>query len=216
LEGGGVKEEKVFVPSGGIQLQGLLSNQGALSSKGVVILCHPHPQYGGNMHNTVIATGVRTASEEGFATLRFNFRGVGESGGSYGEGIEERQDVRAAIDYVYSMAKNNDLPIVVLGYSFGAWASLPVAVEDRRVKGMVAIAPPLEMYDFAFLRECKKKKLLIAGDQDLFCPAPLLKRFYEDLEEPKSLAILPGVDHFFFSHPHSLIPPLKEFFVSGS
>jgi alpha/beta superfamily hydrolase len=211
-----MNEEKVFLPSTAIQLEGLLSVHEALSAKGGMILCHPHPQYGGDMHSSVITTAVEAASQEGFSTLRFNFRGVGASGGSYNDGIGEKEDVKAAIDYLYSRQKDSNLPLILLGYSFGAWAGLPVGVQDSRIKGMVAIAPPLELYDFGFLKGCKKKKLLVAGSRDLFCPVPLLEKWYGHLEEPKSLVIIEGADHFFFSHTRFLIQPLREFIHSVS
>jgi len=207
-----MREEKVFIPSGAIQLEGLIKIHEALSFNGGVIFCHPHPQYGGNMHNLVITTAVEAASQEGLSTLRFNFRGVGESGGSYEEGIGEREDVKAVIEYSSSTLKGAHPSLILLGYSFGAWAGLPVAIQDKRISGMVTIAPPLQLFDFGFLWGCKKKKLFIAGDQDLFCPASLLEEWYGHLEEPKSLAIIPGADHFFFSHAHLLTQPLREFF----
>ena len=207
-----MREEKVFIPSNGSQLEGLLSIHEALSVKGGVIFCHPHPQYGGDMHNSVITTAVEAASQEGFSTLRFNFRGVGESGGSYGEGIGERNDVEAVVEHLSLRLKDFNPLLVLLGYSFGAWAGLPVGVQDTRIKGMVAIAPPLEMYDFGFLKGCKKIKLFISGNRDFFCPSSLLEEWYQQLEEPKSLTIIPGADHFFFFHTHLLIQPLREFF----
>lgn len=209
-----MREEKVFIPSGSVQLEGLLSIQEALSAEAGAILCHPHPQYGGEMYNNVISAAVQTASQAGLSTLRFNFRGVGASGGSYGDGIGERKDVKAAIEYLNSRLEDPGTPLILLGYSFGAWVGLPVAIQDDRVKGMVAIAPPLEMFDFRFLKGCRKAKLIIAGDRDFFCPAPILEKWYQDLEEPKSLTIIPGADHFFFFHIHLLIQPLKEFLTS--
>lgn len=206
-----MREEKVLIPSAAIQLEGLFSNQEALGFKGGVIVCHPHPQYGGNMVNPVITAAVEAASQEGFSTLRFNFRGVGESEGSYEEGIGEREDVRAVIDYFYSKLKDSNPSLILLGYSFGAWAGLPVAVQDGRIQGLVAIAPPLELYDFRFLEKCKKRKLFVAGSLDLFCPTPVLEAWFRHLEEPKSLAIIPGADHFFFSHTGLLIESLREF-----
>jgi hypothetical protein len=211
-----MNEERVFLPSTAIQLEGLLSVHEALSAKGGMILCHPHPQYGGDMHSSVITTAVEAASQEGFSTLRFNFRGVGASGGSYNDGIGEKEDVKAAIDYLYSRQKDSNLPLILLGYSFGAWAGLPVGVQDSRIKGMVAIAPPLELYDFGFLMGCKKRKLLIAGSRDSFCPVALFEKWYGHLEEPRSLAIIEGADHFFFSHTRFLIQPLREFIQSVS
>lgn len=209
-----MKEEKVFFPSGGVQLEGLLSVHEALSFKGGVILCHPHPQYGGDMHNPVITTALEAAHQEGWSTLRFNFPGVGDSGGSYDEGTGEKEDVEAAIDFLYSKQKDPHLPIILLGYSFGAWTGIPVAMKDRRVKGMVAISPPLEIYDFEFMKGCNKKKLIIVGDQDSWCLSPQLEKWYQQLEDPKSLTIVQGADHFFFFHTHLLVPPLREFFNS--
>ena len=207
-----MKEERVFIPSDGIQLEGLLNIQEARSFKGGVICCHPHPQYGGDMTHPVITTALEAAFQEGFSTLRFNFRGVGESGGSYGEGIGERQDVKAAANYFDSRLKSKPPLLILVGYSFGAWAGFPMAVEDGRFEGMVAIAPPLEIYDFGYLKGCKKKKLFIAGDHDSFCPLSLLEGWYQQIEEPKSLAVIPGADHFFFPHTRLLHPPLREFF----
>jgi alpha/beta superfamily hydrolase len=166
------------------------------------------------MHNLVISTAVDTAFEEGFSTLRFNFRGVGRSGGSYNEGIGEREDVKAAIDYLFSAFGRSDLPLILLGYSFGAWAALPVGIDDHRIRAMVAIAPPLGIYDFGFLEGCKKIKLFIAGDQDFFCPMAQLESWFERLEEPKSLVMIRGADHFFFAHHQALIQPLRTFLSS--
>ncbi len=207
-----MKERKVTIPSSaGIRLEGLLTVHEASSFSGGVILCHPHPQYGGDMYNPVIAAGAEAASQEGYSTLCFNFRGVGESEGSYGEGIGEQADVQAAIECLDSELRNPDSFIILFGYSFGAWTALPIAVQDQRVKGMIAVAPPLEMYDFGFLQGCKKRKLFIAGSQDVYCPASVLRKWYERLDEPKSLMIIPGADHFFFSHTHALAQPVKEF-----
>jgi alpha/beta superfamily hydrolase len=207
-----MKEEKVFIPSKGIQLEGLLSIQEASSFRGGAILCHPHPQYGGDMDHPVITASVEAASQEGFSTLRFNFRGVGDSQGSYGEGIAEREDVKAVADYFCSRLKDNHPPLMLIGYSFGAWVGIPVAVENERFKGIVAIAPPLGIYDFGFLKGCKKNKLFIAGDRDFFCPPSLLEKWYQQLDGPKTLAVIPGADHFFLFHTHLLIQPLRKFF----
>jgi len=207
-----MREEKVFIPNGAIQLEGLIGTHEALSFEVGVIFCHPHPQYGGDMYNPVIATAVEAAFKEGFPTLRFNFRGVGESGGSYGEGIGEGEDVEAVIEYFRSRLKVNHPSLILLGYSFGAWVGFPVAIRDESINGMVAIAPPLDLYDFGFMWGCKKRKFFIAGDRDLFCPASLLEEWYHYLEEPKSLTIIPGADHFFSFHTHLLTQPLREFF----
>lgn len=207
-----MKEEKVSIASNHIQLEGLLSVQEASFFRGGVILCHPHPQYGGDMDHPVVTTAAEAAFQEGFSTLRFNFRGVGGSGGSYGEGVGEKEDVKAAANYLFSRMKDPRCPLILLGYSFGAWAGFPVAIEDERFAGMVAVAPPLGIYDFGFLKGCKKKKLFVVGDRDFFCPASALEGWYRQLEEPKSLVMIPGADHFFLFHTRYLTQPLSEFF----
>ena len=207
-----MKEEKVFIPSNHIQLEGLLSVQEASFFRGGVILCHPHPQYGGDMDHPVVTTAAEAAFQEGFSTLRFNFRGVGGSGGSYGEGVGEREDVKAVANYLFSRMRNQHCPLILLGYSFGAWAGFPIAIEDERFAGMVGVAPPLEIYDFGFLKGCKKKKLFVVGDRDFFCPPSVLEEWYRQLEEPKSLVMIPGADHFFLFHTRYLVQPLSEFF----
>jgi len=207
-----MKEEKVFFLSGRVQLEGLMSINEALSVKGGVILCHPHPQYGGDMHNRVITTALESAHEEGFSTLRFNFRGVGDSGGSYSEGIGEREDVEVAIEFFHSKQKEPDLPLILLGYSFGAWTGIPVAVKDECIKGVVAISPPLEIYDFNFMKGCKKNKLIVVGDKDEWCPILRLEDWYQQLDEPKSLTLIQGADHFYSYKANLLVPPLRNFF----
>lgn len=206
-----MKEERVFFLSGGIQLEGLLSNQEAPSVRGGMILCHPHPQFGGDMHNRVISTATEAAWQEGFSTFRFNFRGVGKSQGVYGGGKEEQKDVQAAIEFFLNGRHDLYRPLIVLGYSFGAWAGLPVAAKDERVNGLIAIAPPLQMMDFNFLRGSKKQKFVIAGTRDLFCPLPDLEKWYQTLSEPKSLFLVQGADHFFSFQTNLLVQPIQEF-----
>jgi len=204
-------EEKVAIPCGGNNLEGLLGVQESPSFRGSVILCHPHPQYGGNMYNPVVAAGVEAGQREGYTTLRFNFRGVGDSEGSYGDGVGEKEDVLAAIQYLSLKLGESNQSLILFGYSFGASTALPIAVQDQRIKGMIGVAPPLDMSDFKFLMGCEKKKLFIAGNRDIYCPVPDLEKWYEQLDEPKSLIILPGADHFLFSHTHALIQPIREF-----
>jgi len=211
-----MKEERVWIPSSGLRLEGLMGHHGALSAKGGVICCHPHPQYGGDMDNGVVAAVAEAAFQEGFCTLRFNFRGVGGSEGSYGQGIGEQEDVRGAIHYLDSTGKGSNSPLILVGYSFGAWVGLPVACRDERIRAFVAIAPPVEMYDFSFVKGYRKQKLILAGSNDPYCPANRLKDWFEQLEEPKSLAILEGADHFLFDSLPFLIEPVKEFFRNVS
>jgi len=207
-----MNEERIFIQSVGIKLEGLQSIQKREASKFGIILCHPHPLYGGDMYNPVIEMASKVAQEEGISTLRFNFRGVGNSEGAYGEGIGEMEDVKAAIKYFYSKLLDNNPYLILLGYSFGVRVGFPIAVHDDRIKGMVAIAPVVEFDDFEYLKGCKKEKLFIAGEDDPYCPPNKLKELFEKLDEPKRIFIIPGVDHFFFNQHKSIVQPLREFF----
>lgn len=206
-----MREERVFIPSSGIRLEGLLSVQEALLVDRGLLCCHPHPLYGGEMHNPVVSAAVETGIQEGYTTLRFNFRGAGQSEGAYGDGPGEKEDVAAALGFLASRLKGPEASLVLMGYSFGAWVGLPVGAGDERVRAVAAVAPPLEMYDFAFLEDCPKPKMIIAGSRDLFCPPSKLETWYQRLREPKSMTILQGADHFLFSHRQALMDAFREF-----
>lgn len=163
------------------------------------------------MYNRVLTIALGVAQQEGFSALRFNFRGVGKSEGSYSEGIGEMEDVASAIEFLHSKQAKPSLPLLLMGYSFGACTGIPVAIKDQRVKGVVAISPPLEMYDFNFLNGYKENKLIVVGDRDEWCPVQRLIEWYRQLNEPKSLALIPGADHFYSFQSNLLAQPLREF-----
>lgn len=188
-----MEEERIFFNAKGKRIEGLLSVDRELT-RGVVIICHPHPLFGGTMNNNVVTAIARIATMWDFTSLRFNFRGVGESAGTFGGGTSEQEDVKGAVDYLEEEGKP---PVILIaGYSFGAVAGLPVAVDDERVGGLIGVAPPLEMFDFGFLRECPKPKLFVCGDRDTICPPSKMEEFFETFSEPKWLRILPAIDHF--------------------
>ncbi len=203
-----MEEGRIFFNAKGIKIEGLLSVDSELS-KGGVIICHPHPLYGGTMHNSVVTAIARIATMWDFTSLRFNFRGVGESTGTFGGGTSEQEDVRGAIDYLEEKAKPP--VILVAGYSFGAIAGLPVGVDDERVRGLIGVAPPLEMFDFGFLRECPKPKLFVCGDRDAICPPSKMEEFFKTLSEPRWLRILPGADHFYYDRKGLLEGAIGDF-----
>jgi alpha/beta superfamily hydrolase len=122
------------------------------------------------------------------------------------------EDVRAAIEFLHSRQKDSNLPLILLGYSFGACTGIPVAIKDERLKGVVAISHPLDIYDFNFMKGYKKKKLIVVGDQDIWCPSSRLEEWYQQLDEPKSLTLIQGADHFYSFQANLLIQPLRNFF----
>jgi uncharacterized protein len=181
----------VEVPAGP-SLQALLSDPPSASAG--LVLCHPHPLYGGDMDNPVVVRAAEVAQRLGFATLRFNFRGVGTSGGTHGGGIAEMDDVRAALARIQT-AVPAGAPIGLLGYSFGAWVSGRVAAADPRP--LCLIAPPLGMLDWTTLPPARRDLCVVAGNRDAYCPLPDLERFAAGLSGAR-VAIIDGADHFFF------------------
>jgi alpha/beta superfamily hydrolase len=188
-------EVRVSFPTrDGLQLEGLLF-RGEGGGRGCIILCHPHPLYGGDMFNNVVEALQGALAHKGFSTLRFNFRGVGGSEGGYGEGDAEMEDVRGAVAFV---AGEGAGPLYLAGYSFGAYAGVWGVAADDRVQALVCISPPMAIYDFAALREEKRPKLIVAGKRDLICPVAPLEELFLSLPQPKVLHIVAGADHFWW------------------
>jgi uncharacterized protein len=160
-----------------------------------VVLCHPHPLYGGTMDVPLIVATATALQDAGVATLRFNFRGTGRSEGDHDEGRGERDDARAAVAFLAERSGASDLALA--GYSFGAMVALAAGAEDARVGRLVAIAPPIASFDLSFLVACRRPKLFIAGDRDAYCPIVGLERTLAAIAEPCELVRLPGIDHFF-------------------
>jgi len=183
---------EVFFPAGEIILEGRIKkNQG---KKGVVI-CHPHPQFGGTMNNNVVDTLVEVFFNCGFTTLKFNFRGVGRSEGRYDGGKGEQRDVASAINYLADMPIDK---IHLAGYSFGAWVGAQLMMTDHRIKESVLISPPVGLLDFGFLHGSSSIKLVIYGERDNFCPYRQLSEIFNDLEEEGRLKMVKGADHFYW------------------
>jgi len=161
----------------------------------VALVCHPHPLYGGTMHNKVVFRAAKAALLLGLPTLRFNFRGAGKSAGTYTGGDGEREDVRAALDYL--AAHFPGLPVCLMGFSFGSWVGLAVGATDSRVTTLVGLGVPVSSLNFDFLREVRKPKLLLQGTRDEFGPATQVSELYRSLAEPKQIHWVEGADHFF-------------------
>lgn len=161
----------------------------------VAIVCHPHPLFGGTMHNKVVFRIARAFQEAGFAALRFNFRGAGRSQGEHDNGVGEQDDLRAAIRFIEE--KYPQAEIWLAGFSFGSAVMLNAAACDDRVRAIVAVGVPVSKYDFSKIARCGKPKLFVHGSLDEFGPIDDLKRLFVSLDEPKQLKIIEGADHFF-------------------
>lgn len=162
----------------------------------MAIVCHPHPLYGGTMHNKVVHRAAKAALQAGLPVLRFNFRGVGKSAGEFAHGGGEREDVRAALDLLST--RFPEVPVCMLGFSFGAVVALAVGTADRRVRALVALGVPAgSAADLGFLRGVTKPKLIVQGTEDIFGTHGQVETLFASLAQPKRLHWVEGADHFF-------------------
>jgi alpha/beta superfamily hydrolase len=187
-----VETSVTFEVHDGTRLESRLALPGS-SSKGLVV-CHPHPLYGGDMDNPVVIRVAEVAQALGLATLRFNFRGVGASTGTHGGGESEREDVKAALAALASRLPARS-SVGLAGYSFGAWVSAAVAA-GQELPALALVAPPLGMRDLDFVTRVPEPTLLVAGTRDQYCPLEALRKLGERLEA--QVEIIEGAEHFFF------------------
>lgn len=202
----------VTFPCGSLALEGVLGKPRNIGHLAAVVICHPHPQYGGSMDNNVVDAIFETLIKANMVVFRFNFRGVGASQGSYDNGRGEQDDVGAAITYLSLQEEVNIRRIGLVGYSAGASYGLPVACADKRVRAVAAVSPPLAMADFSFLTTCLKPKFLIIGAKDDFTPVKMFTYFCERLPPPVEYCKVEKVDHFWSRHEHEVTDSLREFF----
>jgi alpha/beta superfamily hydrolase len=208
-----MKKTRVSFPSGGFFLEGILATPEDAGPLPAVIVCHPHPLYGGSMDNNVVCNLSETLTQASLASFKFNFRGVGGSQGEFGQGIGEREDVEAAISFMSTVKEVDSMRIGIAGYSAGAGFALPVGFNDARIRAMAAVSPPLPMFDFNFLKSCPKPKLLISGSRDNLIPADQFLEFCQNLPEPKECVSIEGADHFWLGYESSLAAKVTAFFT---
>lgn len=169
--------------------------------RAAVVFAHPHPRYGGTMHNKTVYQGAKGLTRIGCAVLRFNFRGVGASAGEFDRGPGELRDFVAALDYM--AAKYPGARLWAAGFSFGAWVALEVGATDDRVSALIGIAPPVATsvsgmnYEFPNTLASTKPKFFVQGEEDEVCPLEAMRAFYAKLEEPRELVVVEDADHLF-------------------
>ena len=203
---------QVTIPCGELTLEGMLQVPGGSSPFPCVVVCHPHPLYGGDMENNVVVALCYALCESEIASLRFNFRGVGKSEGSFGGGVAEQEDVKAAISFVASREEVDAERIGLCGYSFGAIPSFLGALWEQ-IQAAAAISPPLSLSPLYGLKESSKPKLLISGGEDNFTPHQAFEAFFESLPEPKECQVIAGADHFWWGYEDEVGNSVSSFFV---
>lgn len=192
-----------FESSPGLYLEGRYGE--GRTGKGVVV-AHPHPLYGGDMNNAVVMAIVNAFREKNHATLRFNFRGVGKSMGEYDDGIGERADVKAAIQW---LEDRGIASVTLAGYSFGAWVISRVA-EDMRNAGIFLVSPPVDMMTFDASVRLSALKLVIVGDRDEFAQVERVKTLTAAWNPAAAVVVMPDGDHFFQGLERELSQTIKR------
>jgi uncharacterized protein len=198
-----MNDNRVEFKSGELTLEGLLSVGGR---KGAV-LAHPHPLLGGNMRDHVLMAMSQALNEAGYTTLRFNFRGIGRSEGFFDNGIAEQEDLKSAVNYLKLIGYG---PVLLAGYSFGAWVSSKVSMSDDLlddISGLIMVSPPITEMTFDF--EYAGVDLVITGDSDPFCPLDSLAGY--SAANGFKVAVVHGADHFYFGKELELMDRLKSF-----
>ena len=163
------------------------------NAKGVVIT-HPHPLYGGDMHNGVVESIANAYREKGYSTLRFNFRGAGASQGQYDNGVGEKEDVKAAQEYLEQM---NIQRVDLAGYSFGAWVNARVGCAGAAGQQMVMVSPPVAFIDYSSVGRLPCLKLVVSGSRDNFAPTDQIRNMLPDWNDAAAFKIIEGADHFY-------------------
>src|SRR5258706_5189187 len=190
-------------PAAGAQATG-----GEAGPAAAAVVCHPHPLFGGTMHNKVVHAAAEAIAGCGLPVLRFNFRGAGAGGGSHDAVRGDQDDLTAVIDHL--AGRFPGLPLLVAGYSFGACVGLAVGCRDPRATALIGIGPPLTMFDFSFLGACRKPLALIQGDRDQFGPPELLLRLGAALPGGARVSVIHGAPHGFDGHLRELAARVVE------
>lgn len=195
--GNGTERVSFSAANDGPSLVGVLHRPDGTGPFPAAVVCHPHPQMGGNMGNGIVVAVCLELALRGWLALRFNFRGAGESEGTFDQGRGEMDDVEGAFDALFVRPEVDPGRLAVVGYSFGAGVALHHAARDPRVRRMSGIALVESHYDDPFLDDETRPKLFIAGQNDPLAPADALRAYVDRLPPPKALHIFPETDHFF-------------------
>jgi len=179
----------------GIGADGRLNSGGAAGLRAAVVFGHPHTEMGGTMHTKAVYQTAKALSRIGCAVLRLNFRGAGTSEGAFSNGPGEREDFKAALDFMHQ--RYADARLWAGGMSFGGWVGLTVGAEDPRVSSLIGVALPLTRYDFDEVGRSTKPKFFIHGERDEVCSLAAVREFYARAAEPKELVVIDAADHLF-------------------
>jgi alpha/beta superfamily hydrolase len=194
IEGDVLAEAVREIPGPSGALEAMIDMPGG-TPRAAVVFAHPLPIQGGTMHTKVVFQGTKALTRIGCAVLRFNFRGVGRSAGKWDEGRGEKDDYRAAIDFM--AARYPDLELWAAGFSFGSYIAMTCGADDDRICTLIGVAPPVDRYDYAVVVQSAKPKFIVHGERDEIIPLKAVREFYARLSEPKELVEIDRATHLF-------------------
>ena len=201
-----MREEKVYWNNGNLKIEGLFWKT---SGESGVVICHPHPLMGGSMHNNVVEAIQEAFSSQNYTTLRFNFRGAGNSTGNYDEGRGEQEDILSACEY---LKKNGIQKISLAAYSFGAWVGSKVLEEGKiKFEKVIMVSPPLNYFDFNWDNLVNKISMMVSGDHDQFCDVEILRK--QAQKNNYQIETISKTDHFYSGKERELIDILRKFII---
>jgi len=198
--------EKLFLSGKAGNLQALY--QPGEAGKPAVVVCHPHPLYGGTMRNKVVYWIARAFEDKGYSVLRFNFRGVEQSEGEWDDGVGEAQDVLTGLDYLQKKHPNS--PLWLAGFSFGTYAGLKAATLDLRVQRMFAVAPAVNLWSFDFMQRETRPLTVISGTADEIVPFEQVQAWIKTMPSHVDFHAIHGAGHFFPQHMHEMTDCLLD------
>jgi alpha/beta superfamily hydrolase len=202
-----VSEEKIYIKNGSLIIEGLLYKG---SEKKGVVICHPHSLMGGSMYNNVVEAIQEAFAAENYSTLRFNFRGVGGSTGTYEEGNGEKRDILSVCKY---LKEGGLTEILFAGYSFGSWVGSKILEEnDNPFSFNIVVSPPIDYFKFEWDQLKNKIDLLICGDCDKFCTLDVLISKAREINSP--VEMIDGADHFYMGKEKELTRILRKHIVN--
>jgi alpha/beta superfamily hydrolase len=183
--------------------------------RAAVVFAHPLPTAGGTMHTKACYQGTKGLVRIGCAVLRFNFRGVGRSAGEWDDGQGEKDDFRAALDFMANRFPG--LQLWAAGFSFGSYVAWSVAVDDARVCALIAVAPPVSKWPFPeAVHTTTKPKFIVHGEEDELIPLKAVREFYAKLQEPKELVLVDRATHLFEGQTSEVGDALEELLADFS
>ncbi|HCG90603.1 MAG TPA: hypothetical protein DEZ08_02015 [Dehalococcoidia bacterium] len=209
-----MKHSHIKFPANNLNFEGILSMPEDLNNHPSIVMCHPHPQNGGNMDNNVISSTALDLCDVGFVTLRFNFRGVGNSEGHFTNGTQEYQEILGALNFVKNLDNTNSDKTSLLGYSFGSRVILSQECVVESIAGIVLISPQTQALIESNVINRTVPILVVTGSNDHVCDSEQLSQFFEGRKEPTTLKIIEGADHFWTGKEIELRDAIRNFMVN--